>query len=217
MLSRRFYVLLLIIATALLAVAGAGFGRSAGADAGWASGRGCNCHGSTPSTNVVAIVEGIGEHWEPGKTYDATIKMSGANNVALPTPVGMNAGGFAIDFSAGLPKPVDDRTQVVGTASLTHTEKGNDVREWRFQWVAPTNATNATLQVAVNAVNGDDLANPLDQWNKKVFSFGAHPAEPATGSPTASPTPTKGSPGLGVALVLAVGASIAFSHRRRRG
>lgn len=196
-------------AAAILTVAIGGLGHAAGAHAGWGD-SGCTCHSTAPTEAVAPQLEGLSEHWDHGASYPAVVKMAGGS-AALPAPAGRNAGGFALDFSLGTVAPADDKTQVVDK-TLTHTAAGNDVREWRFTWIAPAEGDMATFKLAVNAVNGDGLNDGLDQWNKKAFAFDTHPEEPEPESePTSEP---QGTPALAFVATFLLGGLVAVLRRR---
>lgn len=211
MFRRRLALAFLFLLTVGFALGTTGLGHSSGADAGWGE-RGCTCHGANPTAGIGIGLERISDHWVPGQAYQMTLKITGTLP-AIPMPVGQNAGGFALDFNAGSMSTTDDQTQIVGGTTLTHTAAGNNVREWHFLWTAPTDKSSVTFKVSVNAVNGNTLSDPADQWNRKEFTFSAG-AVPASSAPP--PSPTLQSPGLGFALGLVGIALVLFVVARRR-
>lgn len=177
---------------------------------------GCTCHSTTESGNVGVTIE-VPQSVEPGHTYNVTVALTGPS--PLPTPAGQNQGGFAAVVSGGALAPVNDETQIVeGTA--THTQAGNDQRGWTFSWTTPIrNMTRegeeVTFTVSANAVNGDGLANQLDEWSQATATSTVVFAGPG---PSQNPSPSDGAavqPGFtGVFAVAALAAALLVWRRR---
>lgn len=190
--------------------------NSGGARAGSAE-QGCTCHGTANAGVTLELAAPAG--YEAGQTYNLTFKVLGA---AAPLPVvAANMGGLAVKASSGeLIASVPGQTKVLDDGMLTHTEGGNDQREWVFRWKAPSpGAGNVTFSFAGNGVNGGRTADG-DQWNKGTKIVPGAPV-PATNS--SAPTSAGGSgPGLaplvsGAAVVAALGLHHGLVARRNRG
>jgi hypothetical protein len=120
-------------------------------------------------------------------------------------PPQQNLGGFALHATAGGLSPADDTTQIISGLSdparhdLTHTEGGNDRREWNATWTAPRPASGEVrFYLSVNTVNGDG-SSLGDAWAKAEFS--SKPAGGGGGPPAPGLGPLPVHPGLGAALM----------------
>ncbi len=186
---------------AFLVVGTQGLGNSAGAPNDAAT-DGCTCHGTSPSTNVQIAV-----NWptaiQANTTYNLTLTLTGPT--PLPFPVGRNRGGFAAEASRGGLLPLDATTQLKG-AMITHTADGNDRRTWTFAWMSPAEdlreGDDISLLVAANAVNGDGVANQLDEWAKSATTGKASDNEPSEPTEPNEEEPTEDTPHLGTTIVL---------------
>lgn len=124
------------------------------------------CHGP-PSDQVTAVLE-LPDNWTRGERYPINLSIEGA----LPSsPTAENRGGFNLEVDAGtLHVPDGSEAVQVGPPNgsdrqATHTAQGNDRIAWTVEWEAPANGTgNVTVWLAVNAVNGNGLADPTDAW-----------------------------------------------------
>ncbi len=146
----------------LLGSTGPGAAFSGGAPSGTAQ-SGCTCHASQASSGVTVAVAGFPAAYEANVTYDLTLTINGGPP-ALPG--GANQGGFAIQASFGTFAPKNDRAKTMDDgAGLTHTGAGATARTWAFQWTAPAAAaTFVEFHWAGNAVNGNVLPDPADEW-----------------------------------------------------
>ena len=130
---------------------------------------GCSCHGADPNTGVTINLSNLPERYNSSQTYTLTLNISGGPD-ALE---GGNQGGFFIQANYGTLESIDDNTWMPDPANethLTHTEDGNNYREWSFNWTAPeSDAKVVKFTVYGNSVNGMD-GNIGDYWNKGVFS-----------------------------------------------
>jgi len=132
--------------------------------------QGCTCHTTGPMDSNVAInLSNLPERYNSSQTYTLTLNISGGPD-ALE---GGNQGGFFIQANYGTLESIDDNTWMPDPANethLTHTEDGNNYREWSFNWTAPeSDAKVVKFTVYGNSVNGMD-GNIGDYWNKGVFS-----------------------------------------------
>lgn len=226
--QRRLWVLLALALAAFGVVATTGAGNSAGAPE-TAATEGCTCHSPEANPAATIEIEGIPDHYIRNTQYNVTLRIAGGAP-ALPPPAGQNQGGFAIkgDAKWGTLASVDDTTQLAGDEYLTHTEAGNDQREWRFTWTS-TDADfqefeGITFQISANAVNGNGLPDPIDAWtHREPFFEAVHPEEDpfanldGEGNATAETTDEgNGTPAFTPALLAAsiVVASLWFARRR---
>lgn len=124
------------------------------------------CHG--PASDQVTAVLEVPDNWTRGDRYEINVSIEGT----LPsTPAQENRGGFNLEVENGtLHVPAASQAVQVGPPDgsgrqATHTAQGNDQIVWTVEWQAPANGTgNVTVWVAVNAVNGNGLADPTDAW-----------------------------------------------------
>jgi len=173
---------------------------------------GCICHTGGQTNDVKAILEGepiTNKKYEPGKGYELTIKVEGG----VPATGQKNLAGFALSATSGELSTLqgDDTTQILkepasGRNDIVHTENGNDQREWKVNWKAPSPETEVTFYLAVNTVNGNagtpEGGTTGDKWNT---------AEYTTGPPKAPGAPVPwdwvllvGMPGVLFVLIVAV-------------
>jgi cytochrome c oxidase subunit I+III len=127
---------------------------------------GCMCHGSA-DTDVIVDVSGLPIIYNGSETYNLTISFSGG-----PVETGENFGGFNLRATQGEFILLDDSVQFWDDSvqELTHTESGNDQREWVVQWQAPLDDTDeVTFSILVNSVNGDGTKEG-DSWNSKDYT-----------------------------------------------
>lgn len=183
---------------------------------------GAGCHGAPVGPQIViAMLDGLPEAYTPGANYTLTVRIDGGPPVL---PVAQNQGGFALELTSGALRAIDDTVQAEN-ATATHTEAGNDQRQWQVEWLAPLEGVDVDWFLSVNAVNGNGIPDPGDQWAHAEESIprGAAPA-PApsntTGNATgdaAAPPParTPGPGGLEAGLVGAAGALLLAARRRR--
>jgi len=123
---------------------------------------GCNCHNSFPNSDVVPSLEGLPAEYNVSETYAVVISFTGG-----PPEGGVNAGGFNLWASGGEFSIVDATVQARSPGEVTHTEAGNDYREWSLEWTAPSHGRDVDFILHVNSVNGDDgNGGGLDEWNR---------------------------------------------------
>lgn len=106
------------------------------------------CHEGEGSSEV--IIEGLPKKYIPDKIYKMTLIVKGDVE-----SLGDNAGGFAIEASAGELIPVDKKNTQLSDGILTHTKEGSALRKWVFGWKAPHEKKEVTLSVMAVAANGD--------------------------------------------------------------
>jgi hypothetical protein len=147
------------------------------------------CHMGADKRPADFVVEGLPSKYEPGKTYKITIKITKGPDCSG----GVACGGFAVAVSAGQIKVTDPThtfisTLPTGQKVLTHTKAGSKLREWTFEWVAPSEPAPVKFEISVLAANGDGSFNG-DAYAHKTITIQPATAT-TTATATASPTPT---------------------------
>ncbi len=126
---------------------------------------GCTCHNVTESLGVTPTLDGLPGYYEPGKEYDLNVSFEGGP-IRGPGP----RAGFDLRVTGGLlvaPEGSDQVRRDPGSGELTHTFEGNNATWWRVSWRAPEEDTGTvTFTLVVNAVNGDGVQRPGDQWGR---------------------------------------------------
>jgi hypothetical protein len=126
---------------------------------------GCTCHNVTEALSVIPSVDGLPGFYTPGEVYGMTLSFTGG-----PANVGENMAGFNLATSDGeliVPKGSALVRVDPSTGDATHTISGNDETSWEVKWRAPDKDTGTvTLTLVVNAVNGDAVQGPGDQWGR---------------------------------------------------
>ena len=107
------------------------------------------CHEGELSAGIVKI-EGIPSSYKPGKTYTMTVRIDSALE-----SMSESRGGFSLEVSAGKLIVKDKKNTQIADGYLTHTQEGNELRQWSFQWKAPTEESDVTITVMAVAANGD--------------------------------------------------------------
>ncbi len=132
---------------------------------------GCNCHGATPSSSVVASIDGLPESYNYSQSYEITVSFEGGPSAED----NINQGGFHLWVSDGELAANDGTVQVFDPNQAGHTEAGNDQASWTMTWVAPASDANVEFVLHVNSVNGNaDGAgggSSGDLWNKVTMSL----------------------------------------------
>ena len=129
---------------------------------------GCSCHNigdgdmNNPNSAVVLNLT-MPDNFTAGETYTLKLNISGGPNDIAPMLEGPNMGGFMLKVSTGILTPIDENVQKPDESSyLTHTQIGNTMREWSFNWTAPdSDSVVANFMVYGNSVNGN-AKNPSD-------------------------------------------------------
>ncbi len=107
-----------------------------------------SCHGEEGAAQIK--VEGMPKSYVPGKTYKMTL--------AVSSPVvsaGDNAGGFAVEASAGELIVMDKKNTQLSGSILTHTQEGAALRKWAIGWKAPKQKMPVDISVMAVSANGD--------------------------------------------------------------
>ena len=147
-----------------------------GIDAGMADmveANGCSCHGVNPDSGVEITLSGLPPNgtFNVSEVYTLTLSITGG-----PAAMeGGNQGGFFITVSQGTLTSLDDNVwKPEGKTHLTHTEDGNNFREWTFNWTAPeSDSVVAEFIVYGNSVNGNadgSGGSSGDSWNQASFA-----------------------------------------------
>ncbi len=128
------------------------------------------CHQDAKNRPAKFVVEGLPEKYEPGKTYKITIKITEG-----PKCTSVACGGFAVWASAGKLIVIDKTNTMLaklptGETILTHTKAGSHLREWTFEWQAPSSCTKVTFKISVLAANGDGTFNG-DAYAEKTLTL----------------------------------------------
>lgn len=125
-------------------------------------GTGCNCHSSSPTTQVTGWVVGP-DSVRVGTSADYRLYLIGGPKVS---------GGYNLTALRGKVYPSDSFSKLVhfaaGDSQLTHTSpRGftNDTVFWSFRYVAPAIVGNDTIYSVVNSTNGNAQADGSDRWN----------------------------------------------------
>lgn len=217
-------MLAILVLASLLALNAAESFSTGKADSARTGCGGAGCHGLPTGTPGFAMVtlEGAPEQYAQGQAYTLTVRVE-SNAPVLP--VAENQGGFALEVSGGTLRTLDDTVQAAN-GSATHTETGNDQRAWQVEWTAPEGTVDVDWFLSANAVNGNGVQDPGDQWGhiEGVIRAGVPPPPPAggnatgnaTGNDTGAPPPAR-TPGLGLPeMGLAVAGAAALVARRKR-
>jgi len=153
------------------------------------------CHMGADKNPAQFVVEGLPSEYEPGKTYKITVKITKGPDCGG----GAACGGFAVAVSAGQLKVVDSKhtfisTLPTGQKILTHSKEGSKLRQWTFEWVAPSKPAPVRFEVSVIAANGDGSFNGDAYAHKtitiKPLTVTAAPTTPKTTSPSPTVTTT---------------------------
>ena len=129
---------------------------------------GCSCHSGGAGTTAIDVF-GMPDSFTAGESYELKISIS---NPAIPGgELTSNMGGFRLIASAGTFGPGENFTDLVQVleGGATHTELGNDVRDWNVTWTAPDSEGQIVeFTLHGNAVNGNAVGegngNTGDAW-----------------------------------------------------
>jgi hypothetical protein len=110
-------------------------------------------------------MDGLPGRWDAGEEYELTVSFDGG------PPKGLLArGGFDLKASHGELKVPDGSTDVrvdPGSGEATHTLEGSNATSWKVLWRAPGEDEGVvTFVLVVNAVDGDGVQGPGDQWGR---------------------------------------------------
>jgi hypothetical protein len=117
---------------------------------------------------VVPSIQGLPDSYEPGKVYKLNLAFEGGP--ATMTPVA----GFDLAVSEGtliVPAGVTTVRVDPATGDATHTPMGHNRTSWKVQWRAPgEDSGEVTITLVVNAVNGNLVQDPGDQWGRETYT-----------------------------------------------
>ena len=125
---------------------------------------GCICHSVAAADDVQVHIEGLPDKFRADSTHELTVRIEGGPEV---TENSSNQGGFNLRADAGfLANEVGDDTVRIEEGEATHTDVGNNQREWTVLWTAPsTEHIRVTFTLFANSVDGDGIQDPEDHWN----------------------------------------------------
>jgi hypothetical protein len=167
--TKNYSLIALLLLTALLvgkSVNGhPGGGSEEEAGENWAKGAiadGCTCHTGEQLNEGMYKLDGIPTTYVPETTYNITLVVNDTNVASVDGAV--RYGGFLAEVSEG--SFVSNKNYWVGEEGsyISHNDNSNTVRNWTFQWTAPTEGTgDALFTIYFNVVNG--AATTGDQWS----------------------------------------------------
>lgn len=134
--------------------------QSAPAGIGSLADNGCTCHGGYTNTTQPTIL-GLPEEFESNITYDLTLSVEAYSEHHSETA----QGGFRLLISNGFVEVQNHSRVQFLDGGWTHTESGNQYRNWNLTWTAPgDNTTTVDFVLHGNAVNGNGNSDG-DMWN----------------------------------------------------
>ena len=134
--------------------------QSAPAGIGSLADNGCTCHGGYTNTTQPTIL-GLPEEFESNITYDLTLSVEAYSEHHSETA----QGGFRLLISNGFVEIQNQSRVQFLDGGWTHTESGNQYRNWNLTWTAPgDNTTTVDFVLHGNAVNGNGNSDG-DMWN----------------------------------------------------
>ena len=122
---------------------------------------GCSCHMDEQLDEGMYSIVGIPNEYVPENTYNISLAINDTTVVSVENAI--RYGGFLAEVSEGA--FVTNENYWIGDegAYISHNENSNDVRNWTFQWTAPTEgAGDAIFIIYFNVVNGQGTNG--DQW-----------------------------------------------------
>ena len=122
---------------------------------------GCICHGAIQSTTEIKV-DGLPTKYEANTSYNGKISIT---NEVQESSNNSTIGGFRMLVSHG--ELVFDNPAISQFIEdgWTHTENGNQFREWNFTWTSPMDNTSyVEFKIYGNAVNGNGNSYG-DEWN----------------------------------------------------
>jgi hypothetical protein len=167
--TKNYSLIALLLLTALLvgkSVNGhPGGGSEEGAGENWAKDAiadGCTCHTDEQLNEGMYRLDGIPNTYVPETTYNITLTVNDTNVDSVDGSV--RYGGFLAEVSEGI-FVANENYWLGGSGSyISHNDNSNTVRNWTFQWTAPTEGTgDALFTIYFNVVNG--AATTGDQWS----------------------------------------------------
>jgi hypothetical protein len=144
------------------------------------------CHATftlNPDDRGALAIEGLPERWEPGRSYELTVRLTDTAPESLRW--GFQATAVFVDDlqGAGTFEPADQRTQVVdglaGRAYIEHSYYGTDPgtaggASWSFRWTAPDSGTDSGTDIAIFAAGNAANVNG-SQEGDRIFSPSPEP------------------------------------------
>ena len=135
---------------------------------------GCLCHNELADNTVQVILDDVPYAYVPGETYTLQLQLIGG-----PPATGTYTAGFSMRVSLGsLASDMAQNWEIDGEVdlqTLTHTEasSANEDRAWTFEWIAPAEAGEGTVNfwIVGNSVNGDQVPGVEDRWNQLNFAL----------------------------------------------
>ena len=140
-------------------------GAQSGAGEDWAKDameNGCSCNMDEQRNEGTYMLEGIPSEYTPDVVYNISLSINDKNVISEEDA--LRYGGFLATVSEGA--FVMNESYWVSSAGeyISHNDKSNDVRNWTFQWTAPSDgAGDALFTIYFNAVNG--VGTGGDQWS----------------------------------------------------
>ncbi len=129
---------------------------------------GCTCHNQTESLGVAPAIAGLPGSWEPGEEYVLELTYEGGPARGPGARAGFDlraSKGELLVEGGSLYERVDP-----GTGEATHTLEGANESAWSVVWRSPDEGEgDVTFVLVVNAVNGDGVQGPGDQWGRTQF------------------------------------------------
>lgn len=129
---------------------------------------GRGCHGTQPSTlTTVSLTGNLTVDPNTANSFTLTVQHSSQAYAGFDLAVfdqnGQPAGNLLI--------PPGQNTYIkLLSGELTHTNRRTmsgtpRTAQWQFQWRSPARPGKYVIRAAGNAVNGDNAASPVDEWN----------------------------------------------------
>jgi hypothetical protein len=126
---------------------------------------GCSCHNATETLSVTPTISGLPGTYEPGEEYDLNLSFDGG-----PPKGPLARAGFDLMASKGellLPEGSLLVRVDPSTGEATQTSEGSRASWWHVGWRAPSEGSGTVgFTLVVNAVNGDGVQGPADQWGR---------------------------------------------------
>ncbi len=130
---------------------------------------GCSCHNTSSSSNTTLSVSSNAGTFKvsPGSEtqFTVTVSNSGKSKAGVNIAVKTTETG---SVNAGTLSPVTGSGLKSESSELTHSSPKNlsgGSAEFSFKWTAPNSPGTYYLRAIGNAVNGDNMATPEDEWN----------------------------------------------------
>lgn len=167
--TRNNTLLALLLLTALL-IGKSAYGHPAGgAQSGagdeWAKDaieNGCSCHSDTQLEKGTYRLEGMPASYNPNAIYNISLTIDDENVISNENI--SRYGGFLATTNEGTFVANEEYWVSDNGNYISHNDNSNDVRNWTFQWTAPSeNSGDALFTIYFNVVNG--ISTTGDQWS----------------------------------------------------